>query len=59
MQDKDLYRIAEPKSIKADRLPGIREVREFTELWLSKSNGKYDVYKAVNGKWILILEDKG
>ena len=60
MADKtEINRLAEPKSQKGDRLPEIQVVREYTEYWLKKTSGLYDVYKAINGKWILINQDVG
>lgn len=41
-----------PKSFVVESLPDIRTVKDFTEVLVKNSVGKYDTYKSIKGKWI-------
>lgn len=42
-----------PKSYVVDQLPNEKSVRDSTEVYMKNNTGAYDVYKMINGSWIV------
>ncbi len=42
-----------PKSYVVDQLPNEKSVRDSTEVYMKNDTGAYDVYKMINGSWIV------
>jgi hypothetical protein len=48
----ELERYFHPKSLIVSSLPDVKTVKDSQEVYIKKSNGKYDSYKMVSGRWI-------
>lgn len=46
-----------PKTYLVDSLPDPKIVRDFSEVYMKNSQGTYDVYRMVEGSWVLIHSD--